>query len=189
MKTDEKPKTLTPELLLEETRLILDRYLSKIFYALKKHRVPRLTGTSVLIVAAFLACKKYGLKILRTTLITYLAGLGQGSIGIASIHKLGDFKVLTPVRRKHKTKFGEAYEFVLNPTFYEKCKPWFDKELVFRPKEEELEEKLDKYVTVTISKSTVDSIDKIITKTRLWTNRSQFIEEAIKEKLGQIRKV
>jgi len=133
--TEEKAKLYYGEFVygIKKTyRHILLNYMDNIYWTLRIHRVPLIHHTSIMVVAALIACKLHGFERVKRPLISYLTEIPVDDMGrtaaMTVLHRLGDFRVLTVVRKAKWSKgFGkgiEPYEFMLTPEFWRKCEPW-----------------------------------------------------------------
>jgi len=104
-------ETLTVEELLRRIRRArFDIEEERVYFALRKMKVPYIAVASIETVAYCLALHQFGLKIT----VPLIAVLRNTSIANARrmLHTLGDKGVLTMIRRQSR-----QIEWVLNPTF------------------------------------------------------------------------
>lgn len=99
---------------------LLEKFYSNIYYLLRSYRVKYVKEHQVKIVAAFLAYKIVGIKVCTERMIRYLCkevmGEEKGAV-MSTLHKLGDFKVITIIRTPATTKQTERYRFLLTEPF------------------------------------------------------------------------
>jgi len=119
----------------EEYDKIVDNEYSKIYYALRSHRVPlgsKYAGQTVKTIAAMLAWWRKGFKSISISMLEDVTGMiyvgkkseKSRSSWFSRMHRLGDFNVVTVLREKRFEQAKSAgpcpYRFMLTSTFAEK---------------------------------------------------------------------